>query len=355
MANYIRKKKQENKFTVLPNSIFAAKMSLQATGLLCYLLHLPGDWKIRKTELFKNFKNGRDATIKAFNELILKGYIEEVEQRTKAGKFSGNDYYVSDEPYFNPVTENQETVKKQPFTEKPFTDKPFTEKPFTENQALINNIDTNNDNTKLSNNTNVLFVDSNDFDFRKIWESFRGKRKEYEKDLDGFVKKSNGLNVDLEKLFLLAAGCDENIYFQSWLNDALPKVSTKVKGLFHKFIDAYYLFYNERNGLPPKIDGAAGNAAKSIIAYLKTVARNRNGDLPEEQLEEEVVKATEYIFINWSLVRPFLRDQYNLTQINSNLNNIMADIKSTPVEQRAKADNQQAYTYFKDYFKNGKA
>lgn len=300
MANYIRKKKQENRFTVLPNSIFAAKMSLQATGLLCYLLHLPGDWKIRKTELFKNFKNGRDATIKAFNELILKGYIEEIEQRTKAGKFSGNDYYVSDEPYFNsPITENQETVEKQPFTEKPFTDNPFTEKPFTENQALINNISTNNDNTKLSNNTNVLFVGSDD-------------------------------------------------------SDCLDEIK-KEKPLYSKFIDAYYLFYKERNGLPPKIDGAAGNAAKSIISYLKTVARTRNGDLLEEQLEYEVVKATEYIFINWSLVRPFLRDQYNLTQINSNLNNIMADIKATPVEQRAKADNQQAYTYFKDYFKNGKA
>lgn len=306
MANYIRKRKQHNKFTVLPNSIFAAKMSLQATGLLCYLLHLPGDWKIRKTELFKNFKNGRDATIKAFNELILKGYIEEVEQRTKAGKFSGNDYYVSDEPYFNPIPENQVTVEKKPFTEKPFTDNPFTEKPFTENQELINNIDTNNDNTKLSNNTSVLFVGGS--------SDSLNDQKEKEKDS-----------------------------------------AKKEKGLYQKFIDAYYLFFNERNGLPPKIDGASGNAAKSIISYLKTVARNKNGDLPEGQLEDEVVKATEYIFINWSLVRPFLRDQYNLTQINSNLNNIMADIKSTPVDQRSKADNQQAYTYFKDYFKNGKA
>lgn len=302
MANYIRRKKQENKFTVLPNSIFSAGMTLQATGLLCYLLHLPGDWKVRKTELFKNFKNGRDATIKAFNELLLKGYIEEIEQRTKAGKFSGNDYYVYDEPYFKPITENQETVKKQPFTEKPFTDNPFTEKPFTENQELINNISNNNDTTKLSNNTSVLFVGENSDSL----EDQKGKEK-------NSAKKENKL--------------------------------------YPKFIEAYYLFYQELNGIPPKIDGAGGNAAKQIISYLKTVAKAKDKTLGDdaERLEAEVVKMIEYIFINWRLVRPFLQNQYNLMQINSNLNNIMADIKATPVEQRKKADNIEAYNYFKNY------
>lgn len=297
MANYIRKKRHESKFTTLPNSIFRAKMSLQATGLLCYLLHLPGDWKIRKTELFNNFKNGRDATIKAFNELILSGYIEEEPQRTKTGKFSGNDYFVYDEPYFKaPITENQETVQKQPYFGKPITEKPLTEKPFTENQALINNIGNNNDNTKLTDITSVISGDASENE----------------------VKKQ--------------------------------------KTLHQRVIDAYYLFYQEKNGLPPKIDGAAGNAAKAIITYFKTVARAKDQTLADntEWLDDEVVKMLEYVFINWSLVRPFLAGQYNLTQINSNLNNIISDIKAANKDTRKQVNTANAFTYFKNVYNDNK-
>lgn len=300
MANNIRRKQQTRDFTVLPNSIFRRQednlITAQAMGLLCYLLHLHGDWKIRKTELHRHFKNGRDATIKAFDELVEVGYIDQIPLRSKTGKFLGNDYLVSDEQEFiNPITENQESGKNTPFPENPLTDNPCTVLPFTDNQEVINNIDNNNCINKLSINSIELIE--------------AGKKNEV----------------------------------------------IKTKSLYSRFIDAYYIFYQEINGLPPKIDGASGAASKQIIAHLKTVARSKDPNLKndDDRLDQEVIKMADFIFFNWSLVRPFLRDQYNLMQINSNLNNIMADIKGTPAEKRKQKDSTDAFVYFKDFY-NGK-
>lgn len=126
--------------------------------------------------------------------------------------------------------------------------------------------------------------------------------------------------------------------------------------LYKRVIDAYYLFYQEKNGLPPKIDGAAGNAAKAIITYFKTVARAKDQTLADdtERLDDEVVKMLEYVFINWSLVRPFLAGQYNLTQINSNLNNIISDIKAANKDTRKQVNTANAFTYFKNVYNDSK-
>lgn len=76
-------------------------MSLKAKGLLSYLLSLPNDWKLYKTELQNNFTDGKDSVNSAFNELIKHGYITTDEKPKVAGKFDGYDYTVSDEPMLN--------------------------------------------------------------------------------------------------------------------------------------------------------------------------------------------------------------------------------------------------------------
>lgn len=128
----------------------------------------------------------------------------------------------------------------------------------------------------------------------------------------------------------------------------------KAASLYSDFIDAYYIFYKERHdNVPPRIDGGSGNAAKSLIAHFKTVARTKHPDLLEENIDGTVIEMIEFIFFNWQSVRPFLRDQYDLKQISANINNIMADIKKTPPDQRRTKDAADAYVYFKNYF-NGK-
>lgn len=126
----------------------------------------------------------------------------------------------------------------------------------------------------------------------------------------------------------------------------------KKKQLFALAMDAYYVWYEEKNGIKPKIDGAGANALKQTIAYLKTVARSKMdpADLgDEEKINARVVESIEYIFSHWDLVRPFYREQHNLTQINANINNIMADIKKAPMQDRQQSV-KNSFIYFKDYY-----
>lgn len=70
------KRKLRNNFTMVSNDILQSKqLSLKAKGLMCYLLSLPDDTQIKKTQLHQELKDGRDAVVSAFNELIDARYI----------------------------------------------------------------------------------------------------------------------------------------------------------------------------------------------------------------------------------------------------------------------------------------
>jgi hypothetical protein len=71
----IRTKKTEN-FTTVCNDIFRRHdISARAKGVYAYIMTLPNDWKIIKSDLHKHFKDGRDAINSAFTELEEAGYI----------------------------------------------------------------------------------------------------------------------------------------------------------------------------------------------------------------------------------------------------------------------------------------
>jgi predicted transposase YbfD/YdcC len=111
----IKIKKSAN-YTVIDNApIKDPNLGWQHKGLLTFLMSLPDDWTIRKTELCRHAKNGRDSTIKTFNQLIEFGYINQIP--TEGTKF-GFDYIVSDIPFLNfsngkPVTENKKLLSKE--------------------------------------------------------------------------------------------------------------------------------------------------------------------------------------------------------------------------------------------------
>lgn len=95
-------KRSEEPYARIPKEMLRRKdISMKAKGLLSYLLGLPNDWKLYKTELVKNFTDGKDSVNSAFNELVYFGYIEAIEKPKKAGKFDGYDYTVSDIPLSN--------------------------------------------------------------------------------------------------------------------------------------------------------------------------------------------------------------------------------------------------------------
>jgi hypothetical protein len=132
----IVKSKLEVPFAQIPNKVLRdPSLSLKAKGLLSILLSLPNDWSIYKTQLPSFSKDGRDATIAAFDELVKAGYIVGIRRHNSKGQFAGYDYVV----YNESVT---------PFPENPKTDNPNTENP----SLQIQTVQTNNKEIKNTNN-----------------------------------------------------------------------------------------------------------------------------------------------------------------------------------------------------------
>lgn len=128
----IVKSKQAGNFTILPNELFKAKLSLESIGLLAYLLSLPPDWVLYKTTLHTHLGIGKHKLNTAFMELTNTGYIvtyKVIDEKTKQFAYK---HFVYDKPQLEkPYTENL-------CTDEPIIEKPYTENPSTDNQMLNN-------------------------------------------------------------------------------------------------------------------------------------------------------------------------------------------------------------------------
>lgn len=155
MADTIKRCSEHLKnFTLMDNTCLkTATLSMQAMGLFAYLMTLPDDWVVYKSELVNHFANGRDAVYKAFNELIDNGFITFTETKNEKGQFKSYEYLIHEKP----VEEKDRSVRKEHKKDnaengKPVTEKPFPGKPYTENPSLPS---TNNTKDLLpSTNTN---------------------------------------------------------------------------------------------------------------------------------------------------------------------------------------------------------
>lgn len=106
----IIKKEHKHNYTCVSNEILQRNdLSMQAKGLLVYLLSLPEDWEVHKSEIWKHFRNGRDAVYRAFEELERKGYITGKKYRDKKGRFRV-EYTVYEEPN---ITETEPDLRNR--------------------------------------------------------------------------------------------------------------------------------------------------------------------------------------------------------------------------------------------------
>lgn len=105
------------------------------------------------------------------------------------------------------------------------------------------------------------------------------------------------------------------------INKQINKKQETIKPLnnYQLFIDAYNEFCKKILGVPAKINGAEGNAMKSIIAYIEKVS---------EQKKSVPVDSWQFILDSFNKWEPFHQKQIKLTQINSNLPNIINSIKN---------------------------
>jgi hypothetical protein len=141
------RRRHNGNFVTVPNRVLDDKrLSLEAKGLLCWLLARPNDWTF-KLALIGPFLNvGRDKTERLFRVLIDAGYVDRIQDRT-GGRWGPVEYCVFDEPqsFARPIPRSAQvdTVAHQDTVGPPLPEKPVPAKPVPVNQgALIKQKDT---------------------------------------------------------------------------------------------------------------------------------------------------------------------------------------------------------------------
>jgi len=135
---------KNNNFSIMSNECFRnPEISARAKGLYAYIMTLPTDWKLYKTHLHKQFREGRDAINAAFAELEKRGYIHKDYLRDEEGKMIGCDFTVYEH---SRLTGNPKLSDGNPVTEKPLDGKPVT----TNNLLELKTKELNNTNTSHS-------------------------------------------------------------------------------------------------------------------------------------------------------------------------------------------------------------
>ena len=120
MQEALLRKGSVTPYTIIPNkTIQSEDLTLEALGLLIYLLSKPEGWIVRAKDVQNRFGIGRDKAYRIINELIEKCYLERHEVRDEQGKFLAAEFVIFDTSDRVRVTEN-----------------PLPENPHTENKDL---------------------------------------------------------------------------------------------------------------------------------------------------------------------------------------------------------------------------
>ena len=114
-----------------------------------------------------------------------------------------------------------------------------------------------------------------------------------------------------------------------------PKKKTPPKTvpdpIYKKCAEIYFEWFEKLSGVKPKFDAIDGASLKKIISYFKSIHHDANDGTDEFQ---EVTKMFSIIFLKWETIDPFYQKQTKLNQINSNLQNIINDIKNKHTSRR---------------------
>lgn len=108
-------------------------------------------------------------------------------------------------------------------------------------------------------------------------------------------------------------------------NELFSEENNSKKDVYPEAVKLYFDFYEELNSVKPKFDAADGKSLKVIISYLKSLHKDKKDGSDQN---EYILKNLKYIFDNWHKQVDFVRNQTKMTQINSNLNNIINKLKN---------------------------
>lgn len=215
-----RLRKKEKPFGTAPNDLLNDKnISFKAKGLFCFIDSKPDNWEFSESRIASQSKDGISSVRSGLKELIDSGYLERNEFRSSEG-YIKTEYILHWHPIKNPTLdnptyENPTLDNRMHISKKEYSKNDFSNKEGSFMQTTISN---------LSEDEKVFF---------DLWSKFKGKRNTFEKDFKNFYKKTKDLDIDFNYLFK-NIDKSKNIYFQSWINNLIPKATLKKTKRFGK-------------------------------------------------------------------------------------------------------------------------
>lgn len=98
------------------------------------------------------------------------------------------------------------------------------------------------------------------------------------------------------------------------------KMESSAPTLHQKFLEIYDEFHQKKLNCGAKIGAKEGAAAKSILQYISKESKVKTDD--------GILASWEYILNNWQRLEPFYRNRMQITDINSNLTNILNQLRN---------------------------
>jgi hypothetical protein len=104
------RKTGRSRYTPITNDILQSReLTPEEKSILIYLLSMPEDWVVVKSQLFKWANFGRDSVNKAWRGLIEKGYVVSIRVFNSKGQFDGWNHVVYEEPVLDETLQTEET------------------------------------------------------------------------------------------------------------------------------------------------------------------------------------------------------------------------------------------------------
>jgi len=128
---------------------------------------------------------------------------------------------------------------------------------------------------------------------------------------------------------------------QSKPKATLKRTLKPANTLYSKMIEEYDSFCQDKTGVGCKIDGAQGKSMKRIIKFLETQCKKKDELLESKELDDKVLLGWKYILCNWEKLDDFNRGRIKLTEIDSNMLNILSKLKEQPINKKQKQRNEQ--------------
>lgn len=253
-TTFIREKKITN-YTVINNTVLRDdRLSYKAKGLMCYMLSLPDDWVIYKTELVHHAKDGIDSVTSAINELKKFGYLVYKRLRNADGTLGDAQYTIIENPFEKMVSSNKTVESLVNKGVEPKTDFPILDNPIQENPALLN---TNNTKYLFKLNTNNTSDNSDEVSYEKVLryckeQNFTGCSTSCEAFAEWFW---SSINIGEGKLMYKSTKVtNKNLY---WLLRQIDSNGKAYKSRTDKSMSRYGISIDEHNDVPATLKAAS--------------------------------------------------------------------------------------------------